>query len=211
MKIIPEPGQDKYRYGQGTVYIIRQDPKELVMQPGQDASFIKLVKDAYRTAVSGKSVELKNNFYVQRGPYHIIAVVDESVDSTPIRVQGPFIDLFDPGLPVLSEKVVHPGEQAYLFDLKKISNKQNPRVLAAASRIYEESIGKNSYSFISKSPADTWNMMRICLPSKPQTLRITDHQGKDVTQMQMSWHEQTNTCLLQFENFSEGRRVEIYW
>jgi len=211
MKIIPEPGQDKYRFGQGTVYIIRQDPKELVMQPGQDALFIKLVKDAYRTAVSGESVELKNNFYVQRGPYHIIAVVDESVDSNPIRVQGPFIDLFDPGLPVLMEKVVNPGEQAYLFDLKGIDIRQGPRVLAAASRIYEEKIEENSYSFISKSPAGTWNVMRICLPSKPQTLRITDHLGKNVDRIKMSWHNQTNTCLLQFENSSEGRRVEIKW
>jgi len=211
MKIGSGPGQDNYRYGKGTIHIVRQDPKELVMQPGQDDSFINLVKDAYQSALPGKSVELKNNFYLQRGPYHIIAVVDESVDQAPVRIEGPLIDLFDPLLPVLEEKIINPGEQAYLFNLKNVSDEKSPCVLASASRIYDERIGDNNYSFISKSPTGTRNVMRIRLPAKPQLIRITDQQGKDAEQEKKSWHKETSTCLLQFENSSEGHRVEINW
>lgn len=113
-------------------------------------------------------MEFKNNLYLERGPFDLIAVMDESVDAKPYTQFGILIDLFDPTLPVLDVKTVQPGEQAFLFNVNRVEDKNKPQVLAAASRVYEEQRSKNSYSFITKSPAQTNNVMRVLLPAQPK-------------------------------------------
>jgi hypothetical protein len=193
------------------VYIIRKDPKELILEADNDLSFIRLVRQACEEDSKGGRFVLKNNLKLQRGPYDIIAVMDESDDTRPLKVIGPLIDLFDADLPVLMKKTVKPGEQAYLYNLNRVENKQNPRVLAAASRTYEEKSVGNSFSFISKSPSGTRNVMRVLLPEKPQNIRVFDSKMNLVKQMNSEWDHSSSTCLIRFENSSEGHRVEINW
>jgi hypothetical protein len=211
MNINPGDKQTHYRYGQGSLYIVRRDPKELIMKPDQDSAFIDKIKKAYQTHAVAATIEEKNNYYLRRGPFDIVAVVDESVSSEPLQIEGPVIDLFDPGLPVLKEKVVHPGEQAYLYNLNREEDAQIPKVLCAASRTYEEKREHRSFSFISKSPSGTWNVMRILLPQKPSEIHVSDHSMHIVKEVSTIWDDKSSTCLLQFENSSEGHRVDIRW
>ena len=78
-----------------------------------------------------------------------------------------YIDLFDKDLPVLTHKVIRPGEQGYLYNVKRISGRAKAKVLCGASRIYDEKAGKRSYSFVAKSPLHTTNASRILLPKQP--------------------------------------------
>jgi hypothetical protein len=128
-----------------------------------------------------------------------------------LLLKGLFIDLFNPGLPILTEKIVAPGEQAYLYNLNQIKKRQHPKVLAAASRVYEEKVSPKSYSFITKSPSKTQNVMRIFLLSKPIEIIVTDSHHQLNANFRSSWDASTNTCLLQFENSSEGVGVEFRW
>ena len=68
----------------------------------------------------------------------------------------------------------------------------------------------NSYSFITKSPSNTQNVMRILLPSKPLSIVVKDAGGKTLKSTN-DWDELSHTCLLQFTNSSEGRSVKIGW
>jgi hypothetical protein len=192
------------------MFIIRQDPKELVLEPNADVAFLQLIKDAYEQAVKGASFELKNNFVLQRGPYLIASVMDESVSTRPLHLKGSYIDLFNPALPTLTEKIIAPGEQAYLYNLSQVKNLKQPKVLAAACRVYQEKIRARSYSFITKSPSKTQNVMRILLPSKPVEVIVKDNNQLNAN-FKSEWHAATNTCLLQFENSSEGVGVDIKW
>lgn len=88
------------------------------MEPDGNKVFKECVYSLYKE-VSGEKVELKNNFVVQRGAYVIAAVLDESISSKPVQIKGLYIDLFDKDLPVISQKKINPGEQAYLYDLRK--------------------------------------------------------------------------------------------
>ena len=188
-----------YRYGRGSVRVIRQDPKEFVLKAGGDAPLMAAVAEAYG------SLQQKNSFYLERGPYVVGAVVDEDVTgSDPMRIEGSYIDLFDPNLPCLREKVVQPGEQTLLYDLKKVKNRRRPQVLAAASRQYDELATSHSYAFTAKSPANTDNVMRILLPGEPRNLQVD-------APSQSSWDKDTHTLLLQFENRPDGVRVKIEW
>lgn len=191
-----------YEYGKGKVYVLRHDPKEYVLEKGGDAKLMETVREAY-----GK-LDIKNSFYLERGCYTLAAVVDESeAGDEPLTLKGKFIDLFDPELPVLREKTVKPGEQAFLFDISRVKDKKQPQVLAAASRQYDEQRTANSYSFVAKSPAQTSNVMRILLPKKAKSVKVEG--TKDCT---WDWNSNDlNTLLLKFENNPDGVKVDITW
>ncbi len=191
----------EYRYGKGTVCVIRQDPKEFVLNAGGDAALLAAVRQAY-----GK-IEEKNSFLLERGPYVLAAVVDEHVVSDqPLVLTGHYIDLFDPTLPVLSQKIVKPGEQSFLYNLDRLSNKKKAQVLASASRQENEQRTSRSFSFTSKSPADTDNVMRILLPREPREVSVDTQ--KD---WKWEWDKASRTMLLRFENNPDGVHVSISW
>ena len=200
MQMPEKAEEDVYRYGKGRIYVVRQDPKEFVIQEKGDQSLLSVIEKAY-----GK-LEYKNHFYLERGPYTLAAVVDENaVSSKPLQLNGNYIDLFDPKLPCLKQKTVNPGEQAFLFDINVVKKRNRPQVLASASRQSDESIGKRTYSFIAKSPAETDNAMRILLPKNPKGITVSSNQFTS------EWDERTHTLLLQFENAPEGVHVKIEW
>ncbi|RUT72469.1 hypothetical protein D0817_02360 [Flavobacterium cupreum] len=211
MNLKAEDSKTSYTYGKGNVFIVRKNPKELVLEKNNDTGFIDIVAEAYHNAVPKEKLELKNFYYLERGPYDIIAVLDENDNKEPLHIKRPVIDLFDPELPVLQEKTIHPGEQAYLFDLNRIENKKQPQVLAAASRVYEEKTTKNSYSFLTKSPSNTMNAMRILLPSKPSEIILSNDAKQTSTAFTTNWDEASKTCLLKFENDSKGISVQLKW
>jgi len=200
-----------YNCGKGTVSVVRKDPKEFVLQANEDKQFIDAVKLQYEQKANAGKLAFKNHFFLTRGPFEIISVMDEGVSAEPYTIKGKLIDLFDPTLPVLSQKTVQPGEQAYLYNIERADNPKKPQVLAAASRVYDEKISKNSYSFIAKSPANTNNVMRILLPAEPKKVTVAEAAGNLIADVKRSWDSLGKTCLLQFENSPEGVKVLLEW
>ncbi|GAA4319524.1 hypothetical protein GCM10023149_18270 [Mucilaginibacter gynuensis] len=200
-----------FKVGKGMVHVIRKNPKEFVMQKNGGAGYLETVKQAYEKEAKGGELQLKNSLYLERGAYDIAAVMDESVDAEPLTIYGPVIDLFDPQLPVLTEKVVKPGEQAYLYNVSRIENKKIPQVVATAARIYKEENKDNNYTFIAKSPIKTLNAMRIYMPSIPLTVKVTDSKGKPVTDINSSWDAASKTYFLGFDNNPDGVKVSMIW
>lgn len=209
LELSPAAEGGEYEVGEGKVIIRRKDPKELVLQAGGDEEYMQLVRTSYEDEAGAGELVSKNNFYLERGPYIIAAVMDEHEDKTPLRIEGPVIDLFDPELPILAEKEVSPGSQAFLYSLSAVEDKQTPQVLAAASRVYDEVITENSYSFLTKSPEGTRNVMRIMLPAESSELRVTRASDNGDVEFSHEWDAATHTLKLEFENKSEGINVQI--
>jgi hypothetical protein len=208
---IKSPLKDKsFRVGKGAVYVIREDPKNFILKQGGSNAFMAIVKHAYENDAKAGRLIIKNNFYLERGPYDIVSVMTESMNDDPYRMKGSFIDLFDPKLPVIAEKTVMPGQQAFLYDLGRIKDKQ-PRVLAAASRIYAEQVNGKRYSFIVKSPLKTTNNLRVFLPGHPDKITLTDSKGQPVKSDGASWEASSGTYFLSFDNDPEGIRVDFEW
>lgn len=208
----PNDNHTEYGVGKGKVFIIRKDPKELVMQANGDADFLANVKKAYEKDARAGELVFKNNFVLDRGPFKMVAVLNETANDQPLTLNGTFIDLFDPTLPILHQKTVAPNTQAYLFDVDKAPEKNKPQVLAAAGRLEDASVKttKNSYSFIIKSPSNTVNAMRILLPKKPTAVSAKLN-GKTLDLLKNDWDENSKTLLLSFDNYSEGVNVDINW
>ncbi len=207
LALSPEAGE--YACGKGKVFVIREEPKEFVLQADNDSRYLSVVQKAYETATGGGKLQWKNSLYLERGAYVIAAVLDENKDTTPLRLKGVFIDLFDPALPVLQTKNVQPGEQAFLYDVQQIADRSKPQVVCGASRIYDEKITAGSYSFVAKSPVNTTNVSRVYLPAKPKNVRVTNPAGEKMAEAKSTWDSRSRTCLLQFENSPEGIQVAI--
>lgn len=200
---------NSFKVGKGMVYVMRQHPKEFVMGPGD--RYVSLIKEAYENGAKAGKLVVKNSLYLERGPYDVVAVMDEGTDNQPYVVKGPVIDLFNPELPVLREKVVSPGTQALLYDMNRITDRKEPKVLAAAARVYDEQVTSGSYSFITKSPAKTTNAMRVLLPKAPVETIVKNSKGEEIKDVKTSWDESSKTCFLGFENAPEGVQVLIKW
>ena len=208
---IPEKANEgEYKYGKGKVYVLRHDPKEYVLSKGGDKQFVDVVGKAY-----GKLLQ-KNSFYLERGPYTLVAVLDENVVSNePFVIKGDYIDLFSPELEYHSKAKILPGQQAFLYDLRKI-DKKRPQVIAAASRQYDEKVTEWNYSFVSKSPLNTTNVVCIYLPKAFQsgTFHVTDASGKSVNHQLRVFEAPNNSIAgrlfwLSFENSPDGVHVKV--
>lgn len=201
------PAQGEYNYGEGSVYVLRIDPKEFVINEGTDHQLIAVVRKMYEQRAKAGELEFKNNFYLERGPYDLVAVLDESVSDAPYEIKGTLIDLYDPTLPVYKSKKIMPGEQGLFFNVDRVENKMTPQVLAGASRVSDQKIETNSYSFVAKSPIDTKNVSRVLLPQKPKRV-LVNGERKPVAKF---WDNESKTYLLEFDNDPDGVRVEIGW
>src|SRR5690606_24205370 len=167
---------------------------------------IKAVQERYRAAQGGP-LAFKNNFYLQRGPFELVAVLDESVNEENYTIHGTLIDLFDPKLPVYSKRSIAPGSQGYFLNVDLIPDKQKPQVLAAASRVYDEKITTFGYAYMAKIPIETTNVYRVLLPKRPTSVKV---QGKEVFDKR-NWHEESKTYLLGFQNDPDGVEVTFVW
>ena len=211
LHVQPTLDDQKFTVGKGALYVIRKNPKEFVMQANGSEDLIDVVKGAYEKDAKAGKLILKNSLFVQRGPYDVIAVMDESINQDPVVINGPVIDLFDPQLGILKTAIISPGQQGLLYNLARVTNKSRPQVLASASRIYNETVKPNEYSFVSKSPLHTTNSVRILLPSKVKHVLLTDNKGNKLKDITSSWDESSHTCYLSFENSPDGTNVTVSW
>lgn len=211
MGIDPYCPTGDYSYGKGTVCVLRHDPKTFILEADGDARYLDAIKRMYEKRAKAGKLQFKNHFFLERGPFDLVAVLDEGVSNQPYTVKGTLIDLFDHRLPVMKEKRVMPGQQAYLFNIDRVEDKSKPQVLAAASRVYEEKRTATSYRFLTKSPIETTNVMRVLLPAQPKSTSLKDPQGNELKDATIAWDASSQTCLLGFENNPDGIQVEFSW
>jgi len=200
-----------YKAGKGKIYFIKQNPKDFVINKNGDETFLNAINTAYAEVNNGKKLQYKNNFKLVRGVYELIATLGESVSKVPVMTTGSYINLFDPELPVISEKITKPGEQSFLYNINSVEDKNKPQVLASASRIYDEEINAKSYSFVCKSPLDTNNSMRILLPQQPESILLNNNPLRKSPDIHYEYDQQSKTLLLQFANNPEGAKISINW
>ena len=203
---IPENAEEgEYACGKGKICVIRRNPKEMVYYAGGDRDFVAKVKELYDA--TGEPLEFKNSFYLERGPYTIISVIDENEDTSPYVAEGQFVDLFDHKLSILNSKTVLPGQRALLFDLGKLSHKRKPQIIAASSRAYDETVKGKTYTFTAKGPFNTTNAMRIYLPSEPKSVSATLKGAPHA--FTQEWDAASKTLFLEMENHHDGVEVRI--
>ena len=193
------PGAEEgvYRYGKGCLYVLRMDPKEYILAENGETRLMEALH-----SLSG-TVPTSNYLSLDRGPYRIVAVMDEGNSAEAYTDEGCFVDLYDPALPVCREIRVVPGSQGLFYDVAKAG--KAPRILASASRSYDEKHTGRSFSYICKGPAETFNVTRILLPGRPVEVMTAG------IPCEFTWDEGSGTCYMRFPNDPDGVSVEIRW
>ena len=200
-------GEGNYKVGKGTVCVMRHDPKEFILNENGDAGYISTLTGLYEKQAKGGALKFKNNYLLQRGPYTLAAVVDESVSDEPLTLKGKYIDMFDHTLPMKDEVTVTPNTQVMLLDVAKVKDGKKAQVLAASFRESDEKRAKGEYTFVAKSPIDTDGVARVLLPSAPKSVLID---GKE-SLVSNAWDAASRTYLINFENNPDGRKVTFRW
>ncbi len=197
---------NSWKTDKGLVTILRKNPKELALSEGGAEELRSLTRTAFEKIGTSESWQEKNILHLQRGPYDIVSVLEESVSDESYTLQGPVIDLYNPHLPVVNEKVIHPGERCFLLSLQRWS-KEPPCVLAAASRVSDELREKNKYSLTLKGPSDTNGIARLLLDKKPAGCSALSN-GNEIS-LSAEWDQTTKTLLIHYPNNPDGVILEL--
>lgn len=189
--------------GDGFVMIINASPRKLQ----QEENGAKTICDAVEAMLTRKKIPLEKQHYlgVKRGPYLAASVLDESVSDAPLVIEGNFIDIFDPVLPVTNKRVLAENERALLYDMdwpKK--NGVTAKVLAAAARIRNEQVKDGVLSFTMRGPENTTGRARILLPNAPTAVNTMPE-----IMMEQDWQESSGTLWLSFPNGAKKITVTI--
>lgn len=186
--------------GKGYVRVCRESPSALT----RDATGAKRVRSLVTELLAAKNQQLHTQNYlcVRRGPYVIASVLEESVSEEPLVLEGLFVDLFDPSLPVVKERNLEIGQRTLLYDLNWATrNNMKAKVVAAGARIKQESLVAHQFSFTARGPAGTTANARVLLPRRPKRVKA------DEAELPFRWDEDSSTLWFSFSN--EATEVKI--
>jgi len=200
--------------GRGCLFYESIHPTMFAQSKEAADQFVSSVRKAFErlpgSREGGTTVKWKEQNYLHmvRGPYHIIAVLDESVSDEPYVVSGNFVDILDARLALKTEIRLKPGERGLLYDIHLVRKSGvKVRVLASASRIREERVAARSVRFNSRGPSGTTAATRILLPREPRKVSF----GKPVQPATREWDAASQTLLLVYENVPGGTDIRVEW
>lgn len=185
-----------YPAGKGTVTVWNVKPALLSTSKEAGERYRTVVKEALATA--GYDWKETNVLAMERGPYRMVAVLDESCSDESYHAEGLFTDLFADGYPVVHERIVPIGEEGMLFDYAKIEN-DTLRVIATAARIEKLTCGEDTFEIREKAADRIHVNTRIRLPWKPETVEAVDEAGEAV-KVTMEWDEESRTALFSYDS-----------
>lgn len=194
------PAAGSYPSGKGRVIVERCHPAFYTRSSENADQFRAVVRQAVEA--TGGVYHAQNYIRLQRGPYAIAAVFDESLDEQSLRFEGQFIDLLDAELPVVKKLELLPGQQAWLLDLARVRG-PDTMVLAAAGRIESWEVESNKLSYAITAPDGTLASTRLRVPKRPKIVMVDgrEHDGQ--------WDVGSQTLLLQHPAGSEPVHVAI--
>lgn len=148
----------------------------------------------------GHSPEFSNHLIIEREPYIIAAVMDESINDEPLVITGKYADMFTPDFNIVTEKVLLPNDKAILSDLTKAGDFD---IIGTSVRInsiekYENRVILN----VSGAKMRKANI-RIKLPFVPEKALID---GKNA---EITYETLGNTALISFSNVTGDRILVI--
>ncbi|MFC4619746.1 hypothetical protein ACFO4N_13605 [Camelliibacillus cellulosilyticus] len=208
--ISPQSEQGIYPIDQGILGFLPLSPDQCAKSKANSDCLRNFIKKSLEESRQGLSLEEKNYFVLQRGPYKIAAVLDESIHDEPLELSGPFVNLFDPRLEVVDKVVLNPNENALLYDLGYQSIKENVRLIAASSRIEELNQTEDGFEMIAKGPEKMKAVARVYCPKQPNTVKMVID-GKPMP-IEWDWHSASRTLFLKYIHRSgHETTIDVKW
>lgn len=203
LEITPPDGEIPVSVGQGTLRHLRAAPATLQQTPEGAEAVRRLVQEAL--AGLGIPWAPQNYLRIRRGPYVIAMGLDESVEGPPKTLEGRFIDLFHPDLPVLTQKTLDPGTPALLYDLDwAAAHLPRPAVAAASTRIRDVNVDGGGLRFNTRGPAGSPATILVRLDAPPAGVTATP-----TVPLTSTWDAAHNLLKISLENRAESIRLAV--
>ncbi|MCQ6560056.1 hypothetical protein [Paenibacillus mendelii] len=195
-------GAGVYRAGKGVVSYLAQSPDSCASSVEGADALRQIVIETLELLGDPDYRWLPKHYYqMRRGPYLIASVLTESIADTPLQVTGPVIDLFDPTLSISQDIQVHPGEQAFLYDIEAGRPPSGEvACIAASSRIESLTVSESGFSFGVKGPEGMPAVARLYSPHEPVAAELSIN-GL-IEAIPYEWDEATGTVLLNYRHIS---------
>ena len=192
---LPPAATGPQHVGKGIVLYSPQSPSDLSHKKGGADT----IRDLCATAARPAGVDWHESpaLVLHRGPYVVAAVLPSAKDK--LELDGRFIKLFDPGLPVVFHVVLQPNERALLVDLDKLPT---PSVAAASGHVTHEARTADELSFDVRGLDDTPAVVRIACDRRPKSATVD---GKPVDLPPYS----NGVARLSFPNAVEDVHVRV--
>ncbi len=186
--------------GEGAVYWLDESPAALSEDPEGDQVVAREIDALLAHAES--TLATQHYLHIRRGPYHVVAVLDETETAETFTLPGRYVDLFDAALPVRIDPTFRPGQRALLRALPAPENA--PGVLAAGARVREFAHQADTLSFVLRGPARTTAALRVHLPRPPREIMA----GAE-TLSGYTWDAASRTLFFSVANQAEAVEVQI--
>ena len=191
-----------YACGKGKVICFRSSPARLSLsEEGTDKWLNAIIRETV------PEYAYKNHFIMKRGPYRVIACMEECLSDSPVTICGNFVDMLSDNFAPICEKTVKPGEVSILYDLDCM--KDNQAILATTARIESMTHTENGCEIVLKAALNIDVMMRLKLDAKGKNVYAKDETG-EIKDMEASFDEKSGTLFIKFESTNQKTTVGIY-
>lgn len=196
---LPAAPDGPQRVGNGIVLYDAESPAALSHENGG----AQKVRDLCTTAAKSSGIEWQESpsLVLRRGPYLVAAVLPSA--SEPIELNGHFIPLFDPALPVVNHIVLRPNHRELLVDLDRLAD-ERPCVASASGRVVGERREGGDLYFAVSGIEDTPCVVQVACGGKPISVTVG---GKPVSEGDWSFGD--GVLRLRFDNAIDLLPVEI--
>lgn len=190
--------------GEGALTYYRMKPCRITYSHEAAEEYRAIFDSALR--FSGIEPIHRDYLLQHRGPYIAAAVMDESVNSEPLVLNGLFADMYTPELDIITQKTLKPDENTLLFDLSKIPDDE-PRVIGTGARIFALDIHDCRAEVRARAAAGTRTNIRLRLPFAAKSAAVSG--GKDRIRIDLRPDSLSRTVLLSFMGTSEDIVITI--
>jgi len=196
-----KPKNGIYQFGNGYICIMNEYSAKFAESAEEAAKYREFVKKAIKKV--GIKWKDSSTLILERGPYNVTAVMDETPTSVPYTMKGKFVNLYETYLPVVENPVLDVGSVGLWYNLSKIDKKQPVTVIAAAARLDKYKATARSCSFTAISASDSEGVIRLYVKRPPVSVTLNGAEYKP------EYDEASKTLLFRFANSDEGVKVKI--
>jgi hypothetical protein len=192
--------------GKGLLSWRNTHPDTLAQDPHGDEVLFNLLKSGPKA----HPVATKPWFKLQRGPYVVGSVLEETGSTKLLELKGIYLDLFTSDAALVVNPVVQPGK---VFLLRQVDFKNaakgssEPQLLAGTARLENMKQTSSSVEMTFRGPASLQTDMAVLsLQEKPGAVKMTN--GDPVTVkwdqknhlLRLSWQHQTGPAHITIES-----------
>ena len=188
--------------GDGTLIFVGIAPKYFASSP-QSAELLRAIT-AYGCDKAGLAYKEQGYIKIHRGRYIAVHSFDQ-----PVELNGSFIDILDPKLPILNNPVVPAGGLAVMADVGVMLSDSKPQILLASDRIEASSEKASTTRLLLTGPLKTKGVVRISSAGK--SLHSVLALNADEAPVPTEYKMEQSTLFIKYDSLPEGVMLIIEW